>query len=224
MSCSRTRFIRRSGQTGRPKGIELRHGLEGLTDDLKKLQARWEEYLDKNQVLDFATVQKRFLKVQPALRDKLVHVFVDEFQDNNPIQFATHTGWLANPRVRLTVVGDDDQALYRFRGSDLACSADLGPYCRGHKIPYRQARLEENHRSTRAVTAFTQAFRTASVLHKTSMPKTVRAPASAAAGTPVRLLRGPWNSLCRLVARELSKAAAGNRQGPVGRRRRPRPC
>jgi ATP-dependent exoDNAse (exonuclease V) beta subunit len=68
------------------------------------------------------------------LREKLVHVFVDEFQDNNPMQFAIHTGSLAHPRVRLTVVGDD-QALYRFRGSDLACFADLGRYCRGRKIP-----------------------------------------------------------------------------------------
>src|SRR5262249_15812556 len=144
-------------------GIELRHGLEGLTKDLKEIRKRWEEYLDNNQVLDFATVQKRFLRVQPSLREKLLHVFVDEFQDNNPIQFAIHTGWLANPHMRLTVVGDDDQALYCFRGSDLACFANLKPHCHERKTPYRQAKLEENHRSTRAVTEFTQAFRTASV-------------------------------------------------------------
>src|ERR1700676_3408005 len=122
-----------------PNGIETHHGAAGLTEDLKELQQRWEDYLDKNQVLDFATVQKRFLKVQPTLREKLRHVFVDEFQDNNPIQFAIHTGWLANPLMRLTVVGDDDQALYRFRGSDLACFADLGPHCHGRKIAYRQS-------------------------------------------------------------------------------------
>jgi DNA helicase-2/ATP-dependent DNA helicase PcrA len=204
----------RCGATGAANGVELRHGPTGLTDDLRKLQQRWEEYLDKNQVLDFATVQKRFLKVQPVLRDKLLHVFVDEFQDSNPIQFAIHTGWLANPHMRLTVVGDDDQALYRFRGSDLACFADLGPHCQAEKIAYRQAKLEENHRSTRAVTAFTQAFRTASVLHKTSMPKKVPAPDGAASGTAVRLLRGSWDSLCEIVARELSKAGCGQPPKP----------
>lgn len=204
----------RCGGTGAANGVEVRHGPKGLTDDLNKLQQRWEEYLDKNQVLDFATVQKRFLKVQRALREKLLHVFVDEFQDNNPIQFAIHTGWLANPRMRLTVVGDDDQALYRFRGSDLACFADLGPHCHGREIAYRQAKLEENHRSTRAVIAFTQAFRTASALHKTSMAKTVRPPAGAQAGTLVRLLRGPWDSLCGCVARELSKAGCGQPAKP----------
>jgi DNA helicase-2/ATP-dependent DNA helicase PcrA len=204
----------RCAETGAANGIEVRHGLKGLTDDLRKLQQRWEEYLDRNQVLDFATVQKRFLKVQPALREKLLHVFVDEFQDNNPIQFSIHTGWLVNSRMRLTVVGDDDQALYRFRGSDLACFANLEPHCRERKIAYRQAKVEENHRSTQAVTAFTQAFRTASVLHKTSMPKTVRAPDGAPAGKSVRLLRGPWDSLCEVVAQELAAAGCGRPPKP----------
>jgi superfamily I DNA/RNA helicase len=204
----------RCGGTSASNGIETHHGPTGLTDDLKTLQQRWEEYLDTNQVLDFATVQKRFLRVQPALREKLRHVFVDEFQDNNPIQFAIHTGWLANPCVRLTVVGDDDQALYRFRGSDLACFADLPPHCRGRGISYRQAKLEENHRSTRAVIDFSQVFRNGSVLHLTSMPKEVRAPNGAPVGRPVRLLRGPWASLCGLVARELSKANCGKSTEP----------
>jgi DNA helicase-2/ATP-dependent DNA helicase PcrA len=204
----------RCGESHARHGIESQHGPKGLTDDLKKLQQRWEGHLDKNQVLDFATVQKRFLKVQPAIREKLRHVFVDEFQDNNPIQFAIHTGWLANPGMRLTVVGDDDQALYCFRGSDLACFADLGPHCKRQGIPYRQAKLEENHRSTRAVTDFTQAFRNGSVLHKTSMPKTVRPPDGTPAGTPIRLLRGPWDSLCGLVARELEKAGCGKPPKP----------
>src|SRR5262249_47524214 len=148
-------------------------------------------------------------RVQPSLREKLLHVFVDEFQDNNPIQFAIHTGWLANPHMRLTVVGDDDQALYCFRGSDLACFANLKPHCHERKTPYRQAKLEENHRSTRAVTEFTQAFRTASVLRKTSMAKEVRSAKDVPTGAPVRLLRGPWDSLCRLVASELAKAGCG---------------
>src|SRR5262249_44555547 len=140
-------------------GVEVEHRQPNLTADLQTLQSRWEQYLDQHQILDFATVQKRFLEVQPKIRDHLEHVFVDEFQDNNPIQFALHTGWLANPKIRLTVVGDDDQALYRFRGSDIGCFTDLKPYCEGIKIPYRQAKLEENHRSTKAIVDFSQAFR-----------------------------------------------------------------
>ncbi|MBW3597759.1 MAG: UvrD-helicase domain-containing protein, partial [Planctomycetes bacterium] len=175
----------------------------------KTLQERWEQYLDQHQILDFATIQKRFLDVQPRIRDCLRHVFVDEFQDNNPIQFAIHTNWLANPQTRLTVVGDDDQALYRFRGSDLSCFADLEPYCRKRKIAYRQGKLEENHRSTKAVVEFSQTFRSKSILAKTSMQKMVRADVSAKRGRTVRLLRGPWNAICQCVAGELKQLGAG---------------
>ena len=61
--------------------------------------------------------------------DQLDHVFVDEFQDTNPIQAAIHLGWPRTVGARLTVVGDDDQALYRFRGSDIACFANLKRDC-----------------------------------------------------------------------------------------------
>jgi DNA helicase-2/ATP-dependent DNA helicase PcrA len=193
--------------TNKPNGVEKLHGPSNLTADLQKLQQRWEQYLD-NQILDFATIQKRFLDVQPQILDHLRHVFVDEFQDNNPIQFVIHTGWLANPETRLTVVGDDDQALYRFRGSDLHCFANLEPYCLQNKVSYRQAKLEENHRSTKAIVDFSQAFRTQSVLAKTSMRKKVLSNASAQPGQAVRLLQGPWAALCQCVAQELKQAGA----------------
>jgi superfamily I DNA/RNA helicase len=199
----------RCASTNTPNGIEVLHGSPALTADLCILQERWEGHLNAHQILDFATVQKRFLEVQPRIRDRLCHVFVDEFQDNNPIQFAIHTGWLANPKTRLTVVGDDDQALYRFRGSDLGCFTDLEPYCSKNKVPYRQSKLEENHRSTKAIVQFSQVFRTRSALARTSMSKMVRPDASAQAGKAVRLLRGPWDAICECVARELKQVSAG---------------
>jgi DNA helicase-2/ATP-dependent DNA helicase PcrA len=199
----------RCRSTNTPNGIEVLHGPSNLTADLRQLQERWEEYLDKNQILDFATIQKRFLDVQPKIRDHLRHVFVDEFQDNNPIQFAIHTGWLDNPQTRLTVVGDDDQALYRFRGSDLGCFADLGPYCQKQRISCRQAKLEENFRSTKAIVGFSQVFRSKSALVQTSMQKKVREAPSAHSGQAVRLLRGPWNAICECVAKELKQLGAG---------------
>jgi DNA helicase-2/ATP-dependent DNA helicase PcrA len=204
----------RCASTRIPNGIEPLHGPSGLTADLQKLQDRWEKYLNENQVLDFATVQKRFLDVQPVIRNRLCHVFVDEFQDNNPIQFAIHTGWLANPSTRLTVVGDDDQALYRFRGSDLECFSELKPYCARQLVSFREEKLEENHRSTKAIVDFSQAFRAQSVLGKTSMLKHVSESQSAPPGKHVRLLRGPWTAICQCVARELQSAGAGRIPAP----------
>src|SRR5262249_10315217 len=128
----------RCAANGKPNGIEAVYGPKGqLTADLIKLQHRWEEYLNKHNIQDFATIQKRFLSTQTSIADHLTHVFVDEFQDNNPIQFAIHTGWLSRPDMRLTVVGDDDQAIYRFRGSDIECFNQLQPYCGATKVPYR---------------------------------------------------------------------------------------
>jgi DNA helicase-2/ATP-dependent DNA helicase PcrA len=204
----------RCGEKNRLNGIEVRHPAAGLTADLRTLQERWEKCLTNNQILDFAVIQKRFLEAQCRFQEKLSHVFVDEFQDNNPIQFAIHTAWLTNPAVRLTVVGDDDQALYRFRGSDLACFADLGPFCKTNGISFRKAKLEETYRSTGAIVSFGQAFRDGSVLCDTSMPKAVRAPAGVKAGAPVRLLRGSWTAICQCVAGEMAAAGCGRPPQP----------
>ena len=44
------------------------------------------------------------------------HVIVDEFQDTNPLQAALYWELAGKEPHHLCVVGDDDQALYRFRG------------------------------------------------------------------------------------------------------------
>ena len=55
-------------------------------------------------------------KALKACRDRFHHIIVDEFQDNN---FALNeiVGLLAQNRQSVTVVGDDDQVIYSFRGA-----------------------------------------------------------------------------------------------------------
>ena len=202
-------WLPRCGPSGRPNGIETVAGPPGLTDDLITLQERWEDYLNGQDILDFATVQRRFQQCQAAVIPHLDHVFVDEFQDTNPIQFAIHLAWLARPQTRLTVVGDDDQALYRFRGSDITCFTGLENACREAGITFRQEKLEQNWRSSQRIVAFTGAFRRETVLAQVSMPKTVRAPGSAPPGEPPRLLQGTWTALCDQAATEISALGAG---------------
>jgi DNA helicase-2/ATP-dependent DNA helicase PcrA len=205
-------WIPRCRATGTANGIELVQHAHGLTDDLCKLQQRWEQYLDKNSILDFATIQKRFLDRQSAFLGAFDHVFVDEFQDSNPIQFAIHTEWLKNEKTRLTVVGDDDQAIYRFRGSDIECFRGLEPHCNLKAIPYRRETLATNFRSTKNVVAFTESFKQQTILAQLSMPKIVVAGQKAIAGKPVRLLTGSWGDLCAVVAQELDILGAGRPQ------------
>ena len=202
-------WLPRCGPSGQLNGVEVTAGRPGLTDDLITLQERWEDYLNEQDILDFATVQLRFQQRQAAIVPRLDHVFVDEFQDTNPIQFAIHLAWLTRPETRLTAVGDDDQALYRFRGSDIACFTGLEDACHEAGIAFRREKLEQNWRSSSQIVAFTGAFRRETVLAQVSMPKTVRAPRGAPVGAPPRLLQGTWAALCDQVAAELSALGAG---------------
>jgi DNA helicase-2/ATP-dependent DNA helicase PcrA len=57
--------------------------------------------------------------VAAAVHAELRHLIVDEYQDVNPAQERL-VELLTGPAVHLCVVGDDDQAIYQWRGSDVA--------------------------------------------------------------------------------------------------------
>jgi DNA helicase-2/ATP-dependent DNA helicase PcrA len=56
--------------------------------------------------------------LQKAVRAELLHLIVDEYQDVNPAQERL-IELLAGPDTSVCVVGDDDQAIYQWRGSDV---------------------------------------------------------------------------------------------------------
>lgn len=95
------------------------------SDALPVLAAVTKEYralLTEENALDFPLIQTmtwELLKdefVLNELRQKIQYIMVDEYQDTNRIQEQILLK-LAAPRNRICVVGDDDQALYRFRGA-----------------------------------------------------------------------------------------------------------
>jgi ATP-dependent DNA helicase UvrD/PcrA len=69
---------------------------------------------------DLITMTLRLLREHPAVlqayQEQFRYVLVDEFQDTNYAQFEL-VKLLAGPRRNLTVVADDDQAIYRWRGA-----------------------------------------------------------------------------------------------------------
>ena len=74
------------------------------------------------------------------------HVLVDEFQDTNRVQFDL-TARLAARTRNLTVVGDDDQAIYSWRGAEPRNLLDFG-----HDFPdARVVKLQQNYRSTQRI-------------------------------------------------------------------------
>ena len=82
--------------------------------------------------------------LEPALglKRRFLHVVVDEYQDTNPVQ-ARLIAQLSE-RAELVVVGDDDQAIYGWRGANVAQILGFPDEHPGCKI----IRLEQNYRST----------------------------------------------------------------------------
>ena len=184
-----------------PNGLDAIVG-EPVTEDLEKIRTRWRGYCENKHVLDFASIQHVFVERQAQVLEHLDHVFVDEFQDTNPIQFAIHSRWFREG-LRLTVVGDDDQSIYRFRGSDIQCFTDLQSNCSAQGVGFRQEKLESNWRSTRTITEFAKRFHHTSSLAAVAMPKQISAPSTKPNGSPVRLVEGAWSAVCDFVATEV---------------------
>ena len=70
------------------------------------------------------------------------YLMVDEFQDINPVQYELIRLWNQNGR-ELFVIGDPDQSIYGFRGSDAACFDQL----KAEFPDLEQIKLVENYRS-----------------------------------------------------------------------------
>ena len=81
-------------------------------------------------------------KVGPTIAGRWDHVLVDEYQDVNQVQVDI-VRLLRPDGVGLTVVGDDAQAIYGFRGADATHLTDLARTLPGGKV----VRLERNFRS-----------------------------------------------------------------------------
>ncbi|WP_298136961.1 ATP-dependent DNA helicase [Acidiferrobacter sp.] len=85
---------------------------------------RFHEELEGHRFLTFGQVITKAVealddsRVFAAVHGPLKHLIVDEYQDINPAQEAL-IARLAMPPVHLCVVGDDDQAIYQWRGSDV---------------------------------------------------------------------------------------------------------
>jgi len=80
--------------------------------------------------------------IRKRLAERIKHVIVDEYQDVNPLQEAIVWS-LHELGAKICVVGDDDQTIYQWRGSDVQNILTFES-----RYPnVTQRRLEENFRS-----------------------------------------------------------------------------
>ena len=92
-------------------------------DELARAYATYQTLLAANGCIDFGdqvAMALRLVRESAAARTEIAgrfrYILVDEFQDTNRAQ-AELVGLLAEPHRNVTVVGDDDQAIYAFRGA-----------------------------------------------------------------------------------------------------------
>ena len=80
------------------------------------------------------------------LASEIHHLLVDEYQDTNPIQAQIVYGH-ASHTPSVSVVGDDDQSIYSWRGAVADNMKQIIQHLNGAQL----IKLEENHRSTHTI-------------------------------------------------------------------------
>ena len=119
--------------------------VEGL--ELYRQQLRARSYLDYSAILAEAVHSLRTdSRLRAHIQLRIKSVIVDEYQDVNPIQEElVHI--LRELGADIGVVGDDDQTIYQWRGSDVSNIIEFSDRYK----PVSTARLEDNFRSTSGI-------------------------------------------------------------------------
>ena len=131
--------------------------------DLRALLAMYGRYLETLSAggtmrrTDFSLLQQEaltLLESNSAASKVFRHVIVDEYQDTNTVQERLFFR-LAEGHKNICVVGDDDQALYRFRGATVENFVQFPVRCAGIlKATPKEIPLDTNYRSRSRIVAF----------------------------------------------------------------------
>jgi DNA helicase-2/ATP-dependent DNA helicase PcrA len=125
---------------------------------LAKCYAAYVDMLDRYRLLTFSLMISKAVEalddpeVYVPVHDPLRHLIVDEYQDINPAQERL-IQLLSKSPVHVCVVGDDDQSIYQWRGSDVK---NILTFARRRKA--ETIRLETNRRSRPRIVATANAF------------------------------------------------------------------
>ncbi len=131
----------------------LKNGLLGSEDGLGPVRDRYDALLARMNAVDFDDLQILPIRLLSEDADALAywrercrHFLVDEYQDSSRVQYDL-LRLLVPGDGNLTVVGDDDQSIYGWRGAEISNLFQLEADYPGLKV----VRLEENYRSTSAI-------------------------------------------------------------------------
>ena len=133
----------------------LRDGYPAYVDDLADIGRVFAEYVERKVARnlvdydDLLLFWAAMLESEPLgtrIRERYHHVLVDEYQDTNVLQSRILRG-LAAAHGNVTVVGDDAQSIYAFRGATVRNILDFPQQFPGATI----VTLDRNYRSTQPI-------------------------------------------------------------------------
>ena len=186
----------------------------------REVYRRYQAALARAGAVDFGdllVLPVRLLERDPGVRSRWTgrfrHLLVDEFQDTNPVQYRL-LKLLVGPRRNLCVVGDDDQAIYRWRGADVANILDFDRDFEGARV----VKLEQNYRSTKRILDAAHA-----VISRARRRREKRLWTEADVGEPLVLVVGQDEAdeaerIARAVAAERARGTAGDEIAVLYRR------
>jgi DNA helicase-2/ATP-dependent DNA helicase PcrA len=135
------------------RGVDPRAVKTGAFDDVvEKIFPMYQGQLEKENAVDFNDLILKTLELftiedaARTLRTRFRHVLVDEFQDTNRVQYDL-VSKLADATRNLTVVGDDDQSIYAWRGAEPRNLLDFDRDFPDAIV----VKLEHNYRSTQVI-------------------------------------------------------------------------
>jgi DNA helicase II / ATP-dependent DNA helicase PcrA len=203
-------LISRAKNAGK-KRIAVKEAGQGDDYDLvaSEVYPRYEKALRAMRAVDFDDLISRpvsMLSKDEALRAKYQDVFrdllVDEYQDTNLAQLEL-LKLVAGDRKNVCAVGDDDQAIYGWRGAEVK---NILRYDR-HFPGAKEVRLEQNYRSTGHILDCANA-----VISKNPHRKPKALFTSQGKGDPVRVVAlGEEEDEALFVAEEIARQRAEGR-------------
>ncbi len=122
-------------------------------EKIANIYTLYQKRLKENNAIDFDDIINFTIKILTENPDILEHysekfkyILVDEYQDTNKAQFML-ISLLAGRYGNITVVGDNDQGIYSFRGADIQNILNFEKDFPGTKI----IKLEQNYRCTKSI-------------------------------------------------------------------------
>lgn len=168
-----------------------------------EIYEKYEAELRKNELYDYEDLILKPCEILESMspRKRIRYIIVDEFQDLNRAQYEFVSKIAELSRSLICAVGDADQSIYGFRGSDVRIFLDFEkdyPQC-------QVVRLNENYRSTKTIIEAST-----SLIKKNLKRFENEIIAKRNGGPPVKIVRVPYPFMAGdFIVKEIEKRIGG---------------